>query len=248
MGFFSTSSGHSLPPEIVPMMERCGYHDWYFAAGAFHDAMHGRNEVDAQMYAETELPLQPFATADPDGFVDALAEACIPTRNWAVWGAARTVTDLVSLHPTASRWPELLDAACDFLRTYLCPPERVPGFVWDHWLSRGGDNTNWVPRRQPPAPGTASITPLQPNESRRLVQLDTHRDDGNVILARRGSDEFIGIVNARYNNDDPTRSEWTAYHAPDLEDLYRQIGGMVQDWTWADPEFEPFISFPRPLI
>src|SRR6266849_4138399 len=96
MGLFSRRQKQpALPDDIIRMMERFGRYE-------FNPQTSGVDPADmGQLMAE----LYPFASADPDGFLVALAEAVLPVGGWVVYGASHTIWELLSSSASAQQHP-----------------------------------------------------------------------------------------------------------------------------------------------
>lgn len=142
-------SSPGLPDDIVSLMERFGRFE-FDAQASGEDA----GEVWGR-WAET---LPPFASANPEGFVNALAATVLPVGGWAVYGASRTLWELFSSQESVRQHPAslaIMDAAIAFLRANRVSPRDVRGYEWEHWLARGGTRDTWLPQelsRTPESP------------------------------------------------------------------------------------------------
>lgn len=247
MRFFKGKSGGGLPPDIVSMMERFGRHEI--------DPMRSGDD-GYEVFQATQQPLFGWANSDPAGFVKALADVCVPVGGWAVYGADRTVVNLVTdpavanvSRPPApgSDWQRILDGSIEFLRANFVPPMRVPGYMWDRFIETGGTSNTWLDLRPPPNRQSAILTPLAEGEMRSLIKVDP-APDANIIYVCRKGEEFVAYIDSRRSDDDPTRSQYEWKRAATQFDLYVDLGYAVQTWDWADPEMEPFFPAPRALI
>jgi hypothetical protein len=226
-----------LPQQIIQMMERYGRFDF--------DAMNAR-EGGGVIWKETQEPL---ATEHPDVFVTELARAVVPVGGWAAFGAAHTVRSILGAGYDHPAQKEILDASVAFLRSNGVPPIRVAGLEWNHWLAGGGTVDTWLPPKPLPAEPDARLTPLGPGEIRRLAQLES-RPDSNVIFVRIGENgRHEQIVEARYSDEDSSRSQRVDDAADSHYALYEKIGRRLQTPPfWADPELIAFIPLPPPKI
>ncbi|EIV93610.1 hypothetical protein [Frankia sp. QA3] len=239
MGWFSQGRArqgrNALPADVVELMERFG-----------------RCELDPAYteldpWGELQAPLTPFASADPAGFIDALAAAVLPVGGWAAVGAERTVWNLLTGEDRrGSAYDALLDATVEFLRRSGIPPMRVIAHHWEHWAGQGGTARTWLPLLAPPPRDQGRLTPLRPGEVRRIAQL-TPEADANVILVRGGGDAYEAIVDSPWSDDDPRRCQSVLQTAPSLYDLYLGVAQSLQTPpAWHDPELGPYFPLPRP--
>lgn len=238
MGWFTRTPKGPLPPSIFAMMERFGRHEI--------DVMASTDDGYA-VFQATQEPVLDAARTDPEGFVKALADACVPVGGWAADGANRTVVNLVGSSPPGAGWTRILDASLEFLRSNYVPPSRIPPYAWQRFLQTGGTPNTWIPLRPPPDRHSVSLTPLAPGETRRLVKI-APAPDANVILVRREGDEYVAIIDARWSDDDPTRSQSEWKRASDQYDPYLDLAYSSRVWDWVDPEIEPFFPAPKALI
>lgn len=248
MGFFGGRqqgpNGQMLPSDIVSTLERFGRHEWDWQAYGM-----SAEELGALMGG-----LYPVASANPDGFLQALAAAALPVGGWAVYGASRLVWELLSPGRGSSisqnpSYRAIMDDAIEFLRSNGVPPMKVRGYEWDYWIDKGGTRDTWAPRIRTPAPGEAPISVLGPGETRRVVQI-TSQPDSNVILVRQNEDgQYCALIDARQSDEDPRRTQWEWKTANSLYEIYIDIGLSMQTPThWYDKELEPYFPLSRPRI
>ncbi len=238
MRVFNRKPEQQLPSTIVQMMERFGRHEI--------DPI-GSTDDGGAVFQATQSPLLTMASTDPEGFIRALAHACVPVGGWAVYGAERTVVNVIGTNPPGQQWLQILDASIEFLRANYVPPMRVPPYAWERFIETGGTAGTWVPLREPPDRQAVSIAPLADGETRRLVKLGPAAD-ANVILVRRDGDEYIAVIDARWSDEDATRSQNEWKRASDLYDLYLDVAWSTPVWDWADTEIKPFFPAPKPKI
>lgn len=238
MSFFRRQPKGLLPPNIVTMMERFGRHE-----------IDVRNSADDgyAVWQTTQEPLLAAATDDPAGVIAALADACVPEGGWAAYGADRTVVNLVGISPPGEAWLRILDASNDFLRANHVPPMRVPPYAWRRFIETGGTANTWLQLRPAPDRGSVPLVPLMDGETRRLVKMDPD-PNSNVIYVRRDGEDLIALIDARWSDEDPTRSQSEWKRATAQYDLYLDIAWSTQVWDWAAPEIEPFFPTPKALI
>jgi hypothetical protein len=238
MSFFRDRN--ALPRNISPMMERFGRHEF--------DVMNSSDDGVA-VFNETQQPLLAFAGSDPDGLVEALANAVCPVGGWAAFGGARTVWNLLTPSFEHPAYDRLMDASIGFLRENGVPPNRVAGYDWQHWIARGGTIETWLPLRPLPTAEQAPITPLRPGEVRPVARL-TEASDSNVILVRLDEKSvYRQVVDARYSDEDPRRVRNEYESAPSLRELYIKIANTLQTPPpWHDPQLGMYFPLPRPRI
>lgn len=215
----------------------------------------GRFEIDVTastddggaVWQATQLPLMSLSQENPEGLVRMLADECIPVGGWAVYGAERTVVNLIGTDPPGPDWPRLLQASMEFLRSHNVPPMRIPNYMWMHFLDTGGTVETWLPMRPPPNRATTTITPLGEAEVRRVAKLGP-APDANVVLVRREGHEFVALSDARWSDEDPTRSQSEIHRATTLYDLYLDVAYRCPVRDWSDPELDPFFPTARATI
>ncbi len=248
MGFFGGKqqepNRQMLPDNIVSVLERFGRYEWDWQA----------NSMSTEELGSLMGGLYPVASADPDGFLQALAEAALPLGGWVVYGASRLIWELLSPGQGSSisqnpSYRAIMDSAIEFLRGNGVPPVRVRGYEWDYWLSKGGTNVNWLPRIRTPSREEAPISELRPSEIRRVVQI-TPQPDSNVILVRQKDDgQYGALIDGKYSDEDPRRTLWEWKSAASMYELYVEIGLSQQTPPyWYDKELEPYFPLPRPKI
>lgn len=237
------SNTHTLPGDIVRMMERFGRFE-------FNQPGSGGNA--GEIWQQTQAPLLPFASADPDGFLVALERAVLPVGGWAVCGAARTISNVMS-HSEAIRhhpsYNAIMNASLAFLRSIGVGSGSLTGYEWTHWVASGGTHETWLPQLPTPSPEDAPITALQPGESRRVAQM-TSQPDSNVILVRQvGEGRYGALIEAKQSDEDSRRDPILWLTSGSLYDLYIAIGRSFQRPPhWCDRELEPYFPLPRPRI
>jgi hypothetical protein len=227
-----------LPPDIVQRMERFGRHEI--------DIM-GSHDDGYAVFQATQQPLITVASTDSAGFIRALADACVPVGGWAVYGADRTVINLVGSSPPGDDWLRILHGSIEFLRANYVPPIRIPPYAWERFVDSGGTANTWLPLREAPDREATRITALADGEVRRLVRLGS-APDANLVVLQRDGDHYVALIDARQSDDDPSRSRREWKRGTDLYDLYLDIAWSCQIWDWADPEIEPFFPAPKALI
>jgi hypothetical protein len=116
-------------------------------------------------------------------------------------------------------------------------------------VNNGGTSDTWISKRSIPSLDEAPISPLQPDEIRRITQ-QTSEGDSNAILVRQNDDgRYCALIDSKYSDEDPRRvqNEWK--FAASLHELYIQIGLVMQVPTyWYDHELEPYFPLLRPGI
>jgi hypothetical protein len=187
--------------------------------------------------------------ASPGAFLATLADIAGQHGGWTALGAERLMIDVAGGDLPDAAYKRIMDASLSFLRASGVPPIRITGYEWRRWLDSGGTIDTWIPRRPVPTPQEAPITDLRPGETRRVAQL-TSAADSNVILVRRAPEGgYVSVVDARYSDEDPTRSENELDRADSLHDLYLKIAMPSQvPGYWCDPELLPYFPLPPPSI
>lgn len=139
MGLFGRGPKRpELPSDIVSIMERYGRYEFNPQTGAFSPQLEGQLMGD----------LYPFASADPDRFLTALADAVLPVGGWAVYGASRLNWELLSSSPEGRQHPlykAILSAALEFLGTQGVSIGMLRGYEREHLLATGGTMNTWKP-------------------------------------------------------------------------------------------------------
>jgi hypothetical protein len=200
----------------------------------------------SRVWNDLQSPLLPFAQSNPSGFVESLAKTTIPIGGWAVYGAARTVANLVDPEFESPAHDSLRNGSLQFLRDNGVPNNRLSAYEWQYWVSHRGGEEPWLVAR--PLPSDTTITPLDEAEVRRIVQIFPD-SDSNIILVRRDHDRYVSVIDARQSEEDPSRVQNDWLVSSSLADLYRQVAESFQIPTfWADPELEVYFPFPSPKI
>ncbi|MBR7839716.1 hypothetical protein KDL01_41080 [Actinospica durhamensis] len=240
MALFSRrEAGARLPADVVTRMDLFGQYEF--------DSTRLAPGID--VWSQLQSPLLEFAQADPAGFVEALVAAVRPGGGWALYGASRTIGNLIAYDYEHPRYAEVRMAALEFLRANGVPPKFLTGGDWDFWLrSRTGDEPWLTGAPLPPADSTR-IIPLGAGELRRLAQV-TSEEDSNVVYVRCEPDgTHVAVVEGRKSDEDESRVHWDWLRADSAYALYAHIGDAFQTPTyWVAPELAPFIPLPRPKI
>lgn len=245
MGIFGRLKRHhsntnALPSDLIRMMERFGRYEF---------RQPGSENDGTDIWMQTQAPLLPFASADPDGFLVALAEAVLPVGGWAVVGASRTIFEVLSSPESFSQHPSyhaIMDAALEFLRASGVPSVLLTGREEIYWKASGKTMDTWVTWPPTPSQQEAPITELLPNEIRRVAQL-TSEPDSNVIFVHRGNDgRYCALIDSRWGSRDPRRVQREWQSAWSLYELYVIIGRLLMEPPhWYDRELEPYFPFPK---
>lgn len=229
-----------LPSDVVSLMHRFGRHEI--------DPMNSPREPGS-VWRDLVQPLHPAAQADPAAFVTALAERVLPVGGWAVYGAMRTVTELL---PSDFRHPArdaLFDAALSFLRTRGVPPNMLNGYEWRHWCAVRADGEAWLEGHPMPTVEQAPIRPLASDELRPVVRLSADRDANIIYVERHPDGGYRSVVEARWSDEDLRRSRAEGIRAQTLPLLYRALAESFQTPTyWFDPELGPYFPLDRPRL
>ncbi|MFC4106127.1 hypothetical protein [Micromonospora zhanjiangensis] len=191
----------------------------------------------------------PVAQSNRDGFLTAVAETVTPVGGWAAYGASRLVAEVIDSDFEEETARVILDGAVTFLRQHGVPPQRLRTYEWLFWLSHGGSIDNWLTRLEPPPPDDTCITQLARGEVRRVAQLTAAHDSNTVHVGWSDDGTFVGVIDARRSDEDPTRGRWVWKNAGTMYELYMDMGLALQvPPFWVDPELEHYIPLPRPRI
>lgn len=231
--------------DLVGLMARFGRYEYDPQAS---------DEDPGQIYQSVIAPLYPAASADPAGFVELLEREVSGAGGWAAYGAGHAVWELLTSDQRAGlkdnrSYNAVMDASLEFLRQNGVPPKRLTGYEWDHWTSRAGTVSTWIPPRELPPREKACITPLRDDELRPVARL-WESADSNVILVRVNPDgRYAAVVDARWSDEDARRVQRDWEFADDLYGLYAKIGASLQTPSpWHDPELALFFPLPTPTI
>jgi len=220
--------------------------------GRFEFHQQGSADDIGNIWSQTQAPLQPFASADPDGFLVALARVVLPVGGWVVCGASRTIFNVLSPSESVRQHPSyntIMNASLEFLRTSGMPSIMLNGYEEAHLLASGGTLNAWATWPPTPSQEKAPIAELLPDETRRVAQL-TSGPDSNVILVRQVSDgRYCALIDSQSSDKDPRRVQREWQSAGFLYELYITIGRLLLTPPyWYDRELEPYFPLPRPRI
>lgn len=242
MGIFGRrAAGRKLPADIVARM-----------------ALFGRYEFDPStadlrgydVWSDLQSPLLEYAQADPAGFAQDLAAAVLPVGGWPLYGASRTIWNLLGNDFEHPKFHEVRAASLEFFRANGVPPKQVTGGDWDFWMRTRGRHEPWLKGTAPPPARSANLTPLRGGELRRIAQV-TAAHDSNIVFAclDATSGRCKAVVEARRSDEDPTRTQFDWLSQDTQYELYISVGEAFQVPTyWVAEELAPFIPLPRPRI
>ncbi|MEU5094708.1 hypothetical protein [Streptomyces sp. NPDC020996] len=236
--FPRTSRATPLPGDVVSLMERFGRFE-FDPVGTDIDA--------SDVWGELQAPFLPFAQSDPHGFARALADAVLPAGGFALFGAARTVWNLVGSDFSSPAYGAVRMAALEFFRANGVPSNRLSAADWRFWQENRSEP--WLVGRPLPTPEEARIAPLAPGELRRIAQV-TEDPDANVVYVAAAPDGRVkAVVDAPAGDPGPTRCRFDWTSADTLHDLYTWIGEAFQTPVhWVADELRPFIPLPPSRI
>lgn len=225
-----------LPGGVVSRMERFGRYE-FDPMGAGIDAR--------TVWSELQAPLLEFAQADPAEFAAQLVTAVLPAGGFALYGAARTIWNLLGSDFRHPSYDTVRMAALEFFRANGVPMNRLSAKDWQFWQAHRDEP--WLVGRPRPTQQEAGITPLAPGELRRVAQV-TAAPDSNVVYVRAAdSAGYVALVEGRQSDIDPARGRFEWYGAPTLYDLYVRVGEAFQvPAHWVADELAPFIPLPPP--
>lgn len=223
-----------LPDDVVTRMERFGRFE-FDPAGTDIDA--------SDVWGELQAPFLPFAQSDPEGFTRALAEAVLPAGGFALFGAARTVWNLVGSDFSSPAHDAVRMAALEFFRDNGVPSGRLSADDRRFWQENRSEP--WLVGRPRPTPEEARIAPLAPGELRRIARI-TEAPDSNVVYVTAAHDgRFVAVVDAPAGDDDPARVRFDWASVDTLHGLYTRIGEALHTPVhWVADELRPFIPLP----
>jgi hypothetical protein len=235
-------AGHSLPTDIVSMMERFARIELGIDSPA--------NSME--VWDTLQQPLAGFAKDEPTRFMDELRDAVRDASGLAKYGAAHTVNNLVPPDAVGGdAYTDLLDGDLQYLRDSGLPPNRTTGFEWQRWIASGGTAETWIPMRPAPTPDTVSVTPLAANERRKVAEVAAG-DEINLIVIEHGEgDRLLAHIATKRGPDSelPPSSGPPWKHSESLFELYRNVALALQiPPLWCDAELAPFFPLAPPSI
>ncbi len=228
-----------LPADIVSIMERSGRHKI---------APHSSGEPSPlepswKPIVPTDFEMQ--ARANPQPYVDALAEIIVPVGGWAVYGAAEFALDIMHHELDNPSYRALFVGGLEARRQAQVPWVMLNSFDHVFWQEAHPDEP-WLPERQPPAREGASITPLEVGQERRVAQVAPDDHSRLIFATRPASDQYVMVI--EHPQDDGSRTRGVMYEAGTLYDAYMGLGEKAIAHFWNDPEFEPFCRYVAPTL
>ncbi len=228
-----------LPANIVSIMERSGRHKI---------APHSSGEpgpLDVGWRPIVPFDVEQDARADPQAYVDALAEVVLPAGGWAVYGAAELALDVMNHDLDNPSYRALFVGGLDVRRKAEVPWVMLNSFDHSYWTEAHPDEP-WLPERVPPGRETARIAPLEVREERCVAQVSPRDDSKLMIVTRPAHDRYVMVL--EHPQDDGSRARSEMYEAGTLYDVYAEVGQRVIAHFWNAPEFEPFCRYVAPTL
>lgn len=228
-----------LPVGIVSIMERSGRHKI---------APHSSGEpgpLDPGWEPIVPVDFEIAARADPQPYIDTLAEVVAPAAGWAVYGAAEFALDIMRHDLDNPSYRALFVGGLEARRQAQVPWVMLNSFDHLYWQEVHPDEP-WLPERQPPARESAYITPLEVNQERQVAQVTPGSDSKLIFVTRPTPDQYMMII--EHPQDDGSRMRGVMYEAGSLYDAYMGLGEKVLAHFWNDPEFEAFCKYVAPTL
>jgi hypothetical protein len=228
-----------LPPNIVSIMERAGRHKI---------APHSSGEptpLDPGWEPIIPVDFELKAHDEPQAYVNALAEVMAPVADWAVYGAAEFALDIMDHDLDNPAYRALFVAGLEVRREAQVPWVMLNSFDQIYWQDAHPDEP-WLPERQPPPRDSASITPLEVHQERRIAQVSSQDDSKLIFVTRPEPDQYVMMI--EHPQADGSRTRGVMYEAGTLYDAYAGLGQKVIAHFWNDPEFAPFCKYVAPKI
>lgn len=230
------SGAARLPADVVLRMERFGRFE-FDPMGTDFDA--------ASIWTDLQAPLLEFAQSDPERFTVLLAEAVLPQGGFALFGASRTIWNLIGSDYRHPAYDTVRMAALEFFRANGVPNSRLAANDLRFWQENRDEP--WLVGRPCPTPAEARIVPLARGEVRQVARITAGPDVNAVYVQTDSAGGYQAVVEARRSESDPTRCRYDWFRALTLYDLYVRIGEAFQVPThWVAEELAPFIPLPSP--
>jgi thiol-disulfide isomerase/thioredoxin len=169
----------------------------------------------------------------------------VPIGGWAVYGAAEFALDIMRHDLDSPAYRALFVAGLEARREAQVPWVMLNSFDQVYWQGAHPDES-WLPERKPPARDSASITPLEVHQERRVAQVSPGDDSRLIFVTRPEPDQYVMII--EHPQADGSRTRGVMYEASTLYDAYAGLGQKVIVHFWNDPEFEPFCKYVAPKI
>ncbi|RNL97712.1 hypothetical protein EFE23_18020 [Micromonospora solifontis] len=193
--------------------------------------------------------LLPLSQSDPAGLAAALAREVTPLGGWPAYGASRAIAELLGLAFEGEAATAVLDGAIRFLRQNGIPPLRVRPYEWSRWVDTGGTVEAWLPTIPPPPPERSGLRELAPGEVRHVATMTADRDANTIYVQHDGAGGYVAVIDARFSDEDPTRSRGAWKRADSLYGIFLAVGLALQAPPhWVSAELAPYIPLPRPVI
>ncbi|MFJ3305055.1 hypothetical protein ACIPSA_18410 [Streptomyces sp. NPDC086549] len=231
------SGATRFPPDVASRMEQFGRFEFDPSEVS----------IDAsRVWSELQAPFLDFARSDPEEFAAELADAVSSAGGFALFGAARTIWNLVGSDFRSPAYDRVRMAALEFLRSHGVPAGRISAHDMRFWQEQRDEP--WLVGRPRPTAETL-ITPLAPGEMRPVARVTAEADADVVYVQAGAGGGYRAVVEAPYNDTDRSRVRRDWLGASTLHELYARIGEAFQvPVHWICDELEPFIPLPRPRL
>ncbi|MFG2052841.1 hypothetical protein ACGFI9_02320 [Micromonospora sp. NPDC048930] len=238
-----STNGHvrpaKLPRGIAGMVANFARYEWYGE----------RSGMAPEEGWRILVTLLPLSQSDPAGLTAALARDVTPVGGWSAYGASRVVAELLGPSFASDDAKAVLDGGIRFLRQNGIPPLRVRPYEWNRWVDTGGSVTTWLPLIPPPPQERSGLRDLRPGEVRHVATMTGDRDSNTIHICRDPSGAYLALIDARYSDEDPTRSRSEWKRANSLYEIFLSVGLALQSPPhWVSAELAPYIPLPRPTI
>ncbi len=183
--------------------------------------------------------------AEPQNYIEVLAEVIVPVGGWAAYGAAELALDVMEHDLDNSAYRALFVAGLEVRRQAQVPWVMLNSFDHAYWSDAHPDEP-WLPERQPPSREAADITPLKVDQERRVAQVSPGDDSKVLLITRPAPDRYAMLI--EHPQEDGSRMRGVFYEAGTLYDVYIGAGQQVLAHFWNAPEFEPFCRYLAPRL
>lgn len=190
----------------------------------------------------------PYAAEDPARFCADLRRLAEPPGGWASYGATHLIHEMLGgseVHN--SDYDALMQVSMAFLRSRWIPRMYVNGREEAWWSVHREPNEDWLVGRPAPSRESAIITPLAPDEVRRVAHMGPSANSNDILVKATDDNRFESLIEGPYSEEDPRLSRYSWHSADTLYDLYLRVSEALGSLPpWCDPELEEFIPLPLP--
>jgi hypothetical protein len=182
---------------------------------------------------------------EQERYVDALAEAVLPVGGFAVFGAAKLLTDSMFKPDDHPSYVRILLESLEIRRSARVSQVALSVNEEMLWHKHNPD-AEWLEPHIPPSPEEAVISPLAVGEEREVARYTSAPDTNRVFLVRDAENRYAAEVDMPIDrHEDPRRVRKRIAEAENPYAVLVFVGENPLASHWSHPELEPFCHYGR---